>query len=55
MNKMFPFKSGYVILRVTRSLHENGALPDLSNSITRYSPEGHISIISYSRYIRNKV
>ena len=30
MNKMFPFKSGYAIFCVTRSVQENGALPDLS-------------------------
>ena len=29
MNNIFPFKGGYVIFRVTRSLQENGALPDL--------------------------
>ena len=30
MNTIFPFKSGYVIFRVTRSLQKNGALPDPS-------------------------
>ena len=63
MNKMFPFKSGYVIPRIPRSLLENGALPDLSKIITRSLPfwqigitrsNANISIISCSRYIRKQ-
>ena len=63
MNNIFPFKSGYVMPRVTRSLLENGALPDLSKSITRSLPfwqlritrsYAHISILSCSRYIRKQ-